>query len=105
MPYDENHHGGEPDHNDPRHEPIEAVAAATLEALGGLAKAKGLCLDCMALQMAGSSLALFLLQQGAINHETGDVDPDKLQSIMQGVIDVAMKHAGRTVEGYKARKG
>lgn len=105
MPFDHHDHGGEPDHNDPRHQGIEVVVAATLDALGILAKAKGLCLDCMALQMAGSSLALFLLQQGAINHETGDVDPGKLQAIMQAVSDVAMKHAGRTVEGYKARKG
>lgn len=104
MPFDHHDHGGGGG-DDPSHAPIEAVAAATLDALGILAKAKGLCLDCMALQMAGSSLALFLLQQGAINHETGDVDPGRLQAIMQAVSDVAMKYAGRTVEGYKARKG
>lgn len=104
MPFDHHDHGGGGG-DDPRHAPIETVVAATLDALGNLAKAKGLFLDCTAMQLAGTSLALFLLQQGAINHETGDVDPDKLQSIMQGVMDVAMKHAGRTVEGYKARKG
>lgn len=104
MPFDHHDHGGGGG-DDPSHAPIEVVVAATLDALGNLAKAKGLCLDCTALQIAGSSLALFLLQQGAINHETGDVDPGRLQAIMQAVSDVAMKHAAQTVEGYRARKG
>jgi hypothetical protein len=104
MPYDHEHHGGGGG-DDPRHKGIEEVAAATLDALGILAKSKGLCLDCMALQMSGSSLALFALQQDAIDHKTGKVDPDKLQLVIQAVTDVAMKYAAQTVAGYKARKG
>ena len=103
MPYD-HHHGGGPDRNDPQHEPIEVVVAATLDALGALAKAKGLCLDCTAMQLAGSSVALFMLQEGVVNHETGEVHVGRMEALMQAVMDVAMKHAAQTVEGYKARK-
>lgn len=104
MPYDQEHHGG-PGGDDPRHAPIELVVISTLEALGGLGKTKGLCMDCMALQTAGASLAIFALQQGVINDETGEVHTEDLQALMQAVTDVAMRYVARTVEGNKARKG
>lgn len=103
MPYDHNDHGG-PSGDDPQHALIGTVVLATLDALGNLAKAKGLCIDCTALQIAGSSLALFMLQQGVVNHETGEVHVGRMEALLQAVTDVALKDAANTVEGYKARK-
>ncbi len=104
MPYDHEHRGGGGG-NDPRHDGIEQVVTTTLETLGMLTRKHGYCLDCMALQMAGSSLALFAIQQEAISIETGEVNQEKLQVLVQAVMDVAMEYAGKSVEGYKARKG
>lgn len=105
MPFDNHDYGGGGGGNgDDHHKGIPTVAAASLDAVGILAKSKGLCLDCMALQMASASLALFFLQQEVVNKETGEPDIDGVQSLLQVVMDFAMREIAITVEARKAGK-
>jgi len=102
MPYDHEHlGGGRPE--DPRHKPIYMVALAGMDALGRVGKAQGLCMDCLALQTAGMALAVLLIQQGAVSLDTGNPEPEKVESLLQAVIDIAMKEAADTARARKER--
>lgn len=104
MPFD-HETGGGANPNDPRHEPIWDLVTIAVEALGAEGKKRNLCMSCLARQSAGTALALFLMQQDAVNLDTGEIDTDEAERLVQHVLDKAMDEIGRTIEGRKLRKG
>lgn len=90
---------------DDRHRPIRHLVQVALEALGEEGGRRKLCLDCLALNIAGGSMALFLLQQEAVDIKTGALNEDLLQRLIQRVMDVAMEEASLVLREHKARKG
>lgn len=104
MPFDHEDHGGGGG-GDPRHQMIPEIARATMEAVGAAAKGRGLCLECMALQMAGSSMAVFLLQQDVADMDTHEINVALVQRLIQAITDVAMGEVKLVLDEHKARKG
>ena len=104
MPFDAHVRGGGGG-GDPQHKMIPEIARATMEAVGAAAKMRGLCLECMALQMAGTSMAVFLLQQDAVNMDTREINADLVQRLTQAVMDIAMSEVAIVLDEHKARKG
>jgi hypothetical protein len=90
---------------DDRHRPIRHLVQIALEALGGEGRRRKLCLDCLALNMAGGSMALFLLQQEAVDIKTGALNEDLLRRLIQKVMDVAMEEVQAVVAHDRQERG
>ena len=97
--------GGGPDRNDRRHAPVRGLVRRVLQALGAAGKHTDLCMECLAVQTAASSLALLLMQQDAVDLDTGEINHDRMQRIMQAVTDIAMAEIEDVVSGRSEEGG
>jgi L-rhamnose isomerase len=104
MPLDQHNHGGGGG-GDRRHDLIPEIARTTIEAVGISAKKAGICMECLALQLAGASMANFLMQQNAVNMKTRDLDADLIQRLTQAIINVAMDEVGKVLDAHQRREG